>query len=60
MITEQQVREILGQLQDPFLHKSLAETDGITNVAIKEEKNHVSVKIAIAKTNTPEQMQFLH
>lgn len=38
VITEQQVREILGQLQDPFLHKSLAETDGITNVAIKEEK----------------------
>lgn len=58
MITEQQVREILGQLQDPFLHKSLAETDGITNVAIKEEKNHVSVKIAIAKLNTPEQLQL--
>ncbi|MFJ6209566.1 P-loop NTPase [Lysinibacillus sp. NPDC092081] len=58
MITEQQVREILGQLQDPFLHKSFAETDGITNVAIKEEKNHVSVKIAIAKTNTPEQLQL--
>lgn len=58
VITEQQVRELLGQLQDPFLHKSLAETDGITNVSIKEEKNHVSVKIAIAKTNTPEQMQL--
>ncbi|MFF2796840.1 P-loop NTPase [Lysinibacillus xylanilyticus] len=58
MITEQQVREILGQLQDPFLHKSFAETDGITNVTIKEEKNHVSVKIAIAKTNTPEQLQL--
>ncbi|MEK5233866.1 P-loop NTPase [Lysinibacillus sp. FSL K6-0232] len=58
MITEQQVREILGQLQDPFLHKSLAETDGIINVSIKEEKNHVSVKIAIAKLNTPEQLQL--
>jgi ATP-binding protein involved in chromosome partitioning len=58
VITEQQVREKLGQLQDPFLHKTLAETDGITNVSIKEEKNHVSVKIAIAKTNTPEQMQL--
>jgi len=58
VITEPQVREILGQLQDPFLHKSLAETDGITNVSIKEEKNHVSVKIAIAKTNTPEQLQL--
>lgn len=58
MITELQVREILGQLQDPFLHKPLAETDGIINISIKEEKNHVSVKIAIAKTNTPEQMQL--
>ena len=58
MITELQVREILGQLQDPFLHKPLAETDGIIDVSIKEEKNHVSVKVAIAKTNTPEQMQL--
>jgi len=58
VINEQQVREILGQLQDPFLHKSFAETDGITNVTVKEEKNHVSVKIAIAKTNTPEQLQL--
>lgn len=56
MINEQQVRELLGQLQDPFLHKTLAETNGITNVSIKEEKQHVSVKVAIAKTNTPEQM----
>lgn len=56
VINEQQVRELLGQLQDPFLHKTLAETNGITNVSIKEEKQHVSVKVAIAKTNTPEQM----
>ena len=57
-MNEQQVRELLGQLQDPFLHKTLAETNGITSVTIKEEKKHVSVKIAIAKTNTPEQMQL--
>lgn len=58
MINEQTVRDILGKLQDPFLHKTLEETNGIINVSIKEEKNHVSVKIAIAKTNTPEQMQL--
>lgn len=58
VLNEQQVREILGQLQDPFLHRTLAETNGIVNVSIKEEKNHVSVKIAIAKTNTPEQLQL--
>lgn len=57
-MNEQQVREVLGQLQDPFLHKTLAETNGITSVTIKEEKKHISVKIAIAKTNTPEQMQL--
>lgn len=56
LMNEQQVRELLGQLQDPFLHKSLEETGGIVSVSIKEEKQHVSVKIAIAKTNTPEQM----
>lgn len=58
MINEQQVREMLGQLQDPFLHRTLEETGGVLNIAIKEEKNHVSVKVAVAKTNTPEQMQL--
>lgn len=56
MINEQTVREILGQLKDPFLHKTLAETSGISEVSIKEEKKHVSVKLAIAKINTAEQM----
>jgi ATP-binding protein involved in chromosome partitioning len=58
LINEQQVRELLGQLQDPFLHKTLLETNGIKEVSIKEEKNHVSVKLAIAKINTAEQMQL--
>ena len=56
MMNEQQVRELLGQLEDPFLHRTLKQTGGIVEVSIKEEKQHVSVKIAIAKTNTPEQM----
>lgn len=56
LMNEQQVRELLGQLEDPFLHRTLEQTGGITNVSIKEEKQFVSVKIAIAKTNTPEQM----
>lgn len=58
MLNEQRVREVVGQLEDPFLHRTLQETDGILNVSVKEEKNHVSVKVAIAKTNTPEQMQL--
>lgn len=58
MMTEQEVRALLGTLEDPFLHKTLEETDGILSVKIKEEKNYVSVKVAIAKTNTAEQMQL--
>ncbi|PLS15578.1 chromosome partitioning protein ParA [Bacillus sp. M6-12] len=58
MLTEQKVIEALHNLQDPFLHKSLEETNGILEVKIKPEKNHVSVKIAIAKTGTGEQMQL--
>lgn len=58
MINEQQVRELVGTLKDPFLHKTLTETDGIIEVSIKEEKEHVSVKIALAKTGTPEQLSL--
>lgn len=58
MLTEQQVVELLGNLQDPILHKSLTETNAITEVKIKPEKNHVSVKVLIAKTGTPEQLQL--
>ncbi|KYG71046.1 Mrp/NBP35 family ATP-binding protein [Planococcus maritimus] len=58
MLSETQVREAVGALEDPFLHRTLSETNGIISVKIKEEKKYVSVKLAIAKTNTPEQMQL--
>ncbi|WP_110926039.1 Mrp/NBP35 family ATP-binding protein [Bacillus massiliglaciei] len=58
MLTEEKVRGILKELKDPFLHKSLEETNGIVEVKVKPEKNHVSVKIAIAQTGTGEQMQL--
>jgi ATP-binding protein involved in chromosome partitioning len=58
MLTEEKVVDLLKDLQDPFLHKSLVETNGILEVKIKPEKNHVSIKLAIAKTGTPEQMQM--
>lgn len=58
MINEQQVRELLGGFTDPILHKTLAETNGVLEVTIKEEKEHVSVKVAIAKLGTPEQLTF--
>ncbi|OCA88513.1 Mrp/NBP35 family ATP-binding protein [Pradoshia sp. D12] len=58
MLTEAKVRELLEELKDPFLNKTLKETNGIIEIKIKEEKRHVSVKIAIAKTGTAEQLQI--
>ena len=58
MLTEVKVREVLGSLKEPFLHKTLAELNAIEEIKIKEEKNHVSVKLQIAKTGTSEQLQL--
>jgi len=58
LITEQQAYDLLKKMEDPLLHKTLEETNGILEVKAKEEKAHVSVKIALAKTGTPEQLQF--
>ncbi|RWR13965.1 Mrp/NBP35 family ATP-binding protein [Siminovitchia fortis] len=58
MFTEQQAFDILKELKDPLLHKTLEETNGVAEIKVKEEKEHVSVKIALAKTGTPEQMQL--
>lgn len=58
MLTEQNIRELLNGLQEPFIHKTLGELNAIEEVKIKEEKNHVSVKVLIAKTGTAEQLQL--
>ncbi|WP_404330729.1 P-loop NTPase [Mesobacillus maritimus] len=58
MVTDTQVRELIGGLNEPFLHKTLGELNAIEEVKIKEEKNHVSVKIALTKTGTAEQLQL--
>ncbi|MFS1516712.1 P-loop NTPase [Bacillus sp. SCS-151] len=58
MITKDQVVELLRQLKDPFLHKTFEETGAIQDINIKEEKGHVSVKIALSKIGTSEQLQI--
>jgi ATP-binding protein involved in chromosome partitioning len=58
MLTKEEVIELLGPVKDPFIHTTLEETDGIKSVTIKEDKNHVSVKVGISKLNTGEQMQM--
>ncbi|MBM7573055.1 P-loop NTPase [Aquibacillus albus] len=58
MLTREEVIALLNPIKDPFLHKTFEETGGIEEITIKEEKKHVSVKVAIGKTNTAEQMQL--
>ncbi|HIV75411.1 MAG TPA: P-loop NTPase [Candidatus Pseudogracilibacillus intestinigallinarum] len=58
MLTKEQVIELLAEVKDPFLHTPLKDTEGIVEVSINEEKKHVSVKLAIGKPNTAEQMQL--
>ncbi|MBU8908576.1 Mrp/NBP35 family ATP-binding protein [Desertibacillus haloalkaliphilus] len=56
MLTEGQVLDALKDVIDPDLNKSIVETDGIREMKIKD--SNVSVKIALARTGTPEQMQL--
>ena len=58
MLTEVRIREVLSGLKEPFLHKTLGELNAIEEIKIKEEKNHVSVKVQIARTGTSEQLQL--
>ncbi|MFC0013826.1 MULTISPECIES: Mrp/NBP35 family ATP-binding protein [Allobacillus] len=58
MVTEERVREILNPVKDPHIHKTFEETGAIENIKIKEDKNHVSVKIALANPNSGEQLQL--
>ncbi len=57
MLTEKQVVELLETIYDPFLKKMFKETGAIQEVKINKEKGLVSVKIALAKTGTAEQIQ---
>ncbi|MCM3737778.1 Mrp/NBP35 family ATP-binding protein [Bacillus cytotoxicus] len=58
MVTKEQVMGALEGIIDPFLNKTLKETNAIKEVTVKPEKEHVSIKIAIVKTGTAEQMQL--
>ncbi|EIT84016.1 hypothetical protein A374_17204 [Fictibacillus macauensis ZFHKF-1] len=55
-MTEEKVMELLAKIQDPFLHKSLAESGAIQEIKLKE--GYVSLKIALPQTGTPEQMML--
>ncbi|WP_167263441.1 P-loop NTPase [Alkalibacillus almallahensis] len=58
MITEERVIELLKPIQDPHIHRTFEETDAIESVKVKEDKGHVSVKVALADPNSGEQLQL--
>ncbi|RAI81483.1 chromosome partitioning protein ParA [Macrococcoides goetzii] len=58
MLTKEQVIELIEKLNDPVVNLPLKETGGVKEVSIKEEKNHVSLKIGIAKLGGQEQLDL--
>lgn len=56
MLTEQQIRVEVSKIVDPLLGVTLADTNGILEVRINEEKNHVSLKLAIGEEGGGEQL----
>ncbi|MFJ5966029.1 P-loop NTPase [Bacillus sp. NPDC093026] len=58
MIGQDDVRKLVGKMDEPFLHIPLGELDAIKEISMKPEKEHVSLKVAIAKTGTAEQMKL--
>ncbi|MEJ4086335.1 P-loop NTPase [Bacillus altitudinis] len=58
MIGQDDVRKLVGKMDEPFLHIPLGELDAIKEISLKPEKEHVSLKVAIVKTGTAEQMKL--
>lgn len=52
------MKEIVGALKDPIIDAPLKETDGIVEVTIKEEIEHVSVKVAMAQLGGQPQLDL--
>ncbi|CAA3813219.1 Iron-sulfur cluster assembly/repair protein ApbC [Staphylococcus aureus] len=58
MLTVDQVKELVGEIKDPIIDVPLKETEGIVEVSIKEEKEHVSVKLAMAQLGGEPQLDL--
>ncbi|KAA1037649.1 Mrp/NBP35 family ATP-binding protein [Macrococcus equipercicus] len=58
MLTIEAATNLLGEILDPIINIPLKETGGIKEVTIKEEKEHVSVKIAMAKLGGQPQLDL--
>ena len=58
MLTVNQVKEIVGALKDPIIDVPLKESEGIVNVSIKDNINHVSVKVAMPQLGGQPQLDL--
>ncbi|BCU52898.1 P-loop NTPase [Staphylococcus auricularis] len=58
MLSIEEVKELLGEIKDPIIDAPLKETNGIVNVSIKEEIDHVSVKLAMAQLGGKPQLDL--
>src|SRR5699024_6720824 len=58
MLTKEQIIELVEPLKDAFLHTTFKETGAIVSVTVREEKKHVSIKLAIGQANSAEQMDL--
>src|SRR5690625_263528 len=58
MLTEEKVIELISDVNEPFLHRTLGELDAIAEVKLRAEGTHVSLKILMAQPQSAEQMQM--
>ncbi|MDH8771154.1 Mrp/NBP35 family ATP-binding protein [Staphylococcus epidermidis] len=58
MLTVNQVKEIVGALKDPIIDVPLKESEGIVDVSIRDNINHVSVKVAMAQLGGQPQLDL--
>lgn len=56
LLTQEKILDALKTVREPFLNKSIVEIDGIREIKIKD--GLVSIKVAISKTGTQEQLQL--
>lgn len=51
MVSKEQIIELIKTVKDPIIHKS------VVVLEVKIKGNHVSLKVALSKTGTPEQLE---
>ncbi|OHP85496.1 Mrp/NBP35 family ATP-binding protein [Staphylococcus sp. HMSC063D03] len=58
MLSEEKVSALVGAIKDPILNVPLSEINGIKEIKIKEEIEHVSVKVAMAQLGGKTQLNL--